>query len=90
MWKQQDFYEQIEDEKNSFAREYLASRGIKRRTVRKFGIGYSLKDWDALYKHLKAKGYDDDILLESGLVLKNKNGGYYDRFRGELYFLFSI
>lgn len=80
------FYEQIEDEKNSFAREYLASRGIKRRTVRKFGIGYSLKDWDALYKHLKAKGYDDDILLESGLVLKNKNGGYYDRFRGRIIF----
>jgi len=80
------FYEQIEDEKNSFAREYLASRGIKRRTVRKFGIGYSLKDWDALYKHLKAKGYDDDILLESGLVLKNKSGGYYDRFRGRIIF----
>ncbi len=80
------FYEQIEDEKNSFAREYLASRGIKIRTVRKFGIGYSLKDWDALYKHLKAKGYDDDILLESGLVLKNKSGGYYDRFRGRIIF----
>lgn len=80
------FYEKIEDEKNKIAREYLASRGIKRNTVRKFGIGYSLKDWDALYKHLKAKGYDDDILLESGLVLKNKSGGCYDRFRGRIIF----
>ena len=80
------FYEQIEDEKNNNAKEYLASRGIKRNTVRKFGIGYSLKEWDALYKHLKAKGYDDDILLESGLVLENKKGGYYDRFRGRIIF----
>ncbi|HHX18067.1 MAG TPA: DNA primase [Clostridium sp.] len=80
------FYDRIEDEKNNNAKEYLVSRGIKRNTVRKFGIGYSLKDWDALYKHLKAKGYDDDILLESGLVLKNKNGGYYDRFRGRIIF----
>jgi len=34
----------------------------------------------------KEKGYDDEILLDSGLILKGKNGGYYDRFRGRIIF----
>jgi len=34
----------------------------------------------------KEKSYDDEILLDSGLILKGKNGGYYDRFRGRIIF----
>lgn len=80
------FYQQFKDKKNNKAKEYLASREIKRNTLRKYGIGYSLESWDALYKYLKSKDYNNDILLESGLILKNKNDGYYDRFRGRIMF----
>ncbi|MDQ2087236.1 DNA primase [Herbivorax sp. ANBcel31] len=80
------FYEQFKDEKNSKAREYLASRGIKKNISRKFGIGYSLNEWDVLYKYLKSKGYNEEVLLESGLILKSKNNTCYDRFRGRIIF----
>jgi len=81
------FYEQLMDLKNSQAREYLNRRKISPNIARKFGIGYSPEEWDILYRYLRKKGYDDDILLESGLVIKGKNNGsFFDRFRGRIIF----
>ena len=55
--------------------------------ARKFGIGYSPDSYDALFKHLKGKGFSVSDILKSGLVLENKDGkGYHDRFRGRLMF----
>jgi len=80
------FYEQLNDKKNLAPREYLTKRKVSGSIARKFGLGYSPEEWDALYNHLRKKGYDDEILLDSGLILKGKNGGYYDRFRGRIIF----
>ncbi|HOM02816.1 MAG TPA: DNA primase [Acetivibrio sp.] len=80
------FYEQLNEKKNSAPREYLNKRKVSGNIARKFGLGYSLEEWDSLYNHLKKKGYSDEILLDSGLVLKGKNGGFYDRFRGRVIF----
>lgn len=80
------FYEQLNNEKNSLAKDYLSQRRVSESVARKFGLGYSPEAWDAVYNHLKSKGYNDDILLDSGLVLKNKSGGLYDRFRGRIIF----
>lgn len=64
----------------------MTKRKVSGSIARKFGLGYSPEEWDALYNHLRKKGYDDEILLDSGLILKGKNGGYYDRFRGRIIF----
>lgn len=80
------FYEQLNEKRNSAPREYLSQRKISGSIARKFGLGYSPEEWNALYNHLKKKGYGEDILLDSGLVLKGKNGGCYDRFRGRIIF----
>lgn len=80
------FYEQLNETSNTLVKEYLKKRKVSENIAKKFGLGYSPEEWDAVYRHLKSKGYDDDILFESGLVLKNKNGGCYDRFRGRLIF----
>jgi len=69
------FYEQLNDKKNLAPREYLTKRKVSGSIARKFGLGYSPEEWDALYNHLRKKGYDDEILLDSGLILKGKNGG---------------
>lgn len=36
--------------------------------MQKFGLGYSDQYSDDLYKYLRSKGYDDEILKETGLV----------------------
>lgn len=62
-------------------------RKVSKSIARKFGIGYSPEEWDILYRYLRKKGYDDDILLESGLILKGKSGrSCFDRFRGRIIF----
>lgn len=67
------------------ARRYLAGRKITEHTARKFGLGYS-PERDGLHKFLSGKGYDEKILLKSGLVLPSNSGGLYDKFRGRLMF----
>ena len=48
-------------------------------TIKRFGLGYSDNYRDDLYKYLKSKGYDDEILKETGLV-KIKENDAYDMF----------
>ena len=72
--------------KSELAQNYLKAREIAPKTVKKFGLGYSLDSWDGLYKFLKSKGYSDSNIEKTGLALKNKQGKYYDRFRNRLMF----
>ena len=64
--------------KDETAKNYLYKRGISDATIRQFGLGYSPKAPDSLYKYLK-KTYDDDILKLSGLVIMEERGAK-DRF----------
>lgn len=81
------YYNELNKESGAFAREYLEKRQIHNNILRKFGIGYSPEKKDGLYKHLKEKGFKDEVILKSGLVLKDKNGGgFHDRFRNRVMF----
>lgn len=54
-------------------------------TIKQFGLGYSPSAYTSLYKYLSQKGYSDELLLESGLILKSQNQGMmYDRFAGRV------
>jgi DNA primase len=48
-----------------------------------FGVGFAPRDGDALYKHLRQKGFRDEELVTGGLVAQGQRG-HYDRFRGRL------
>ena len=80
------FYENLSNPQAKIANEYLDKRGINKNTRIKFGLGYSLFRKDDIYTFLKENNYDDDIILESGLVVKNKNNQFFDRFFGRLMF----
>lgn len=67
------------------ARKYIDSRGLKKDTVTKFGLGYSPNSWDSLYQHL-SKSYDDKILLKSGLFKLNNKGQMTDMFINRIIF----
>ena len=66
---------------------YARKRGMTKSTLTKFGIGFAPNTWTALTDAMKAKGYTDEELKESGLVsVSSKNGRIYDRFRNRLMF----
>ena len=64
---------------------YLRRRGLTDETILHFGLGYSSAHPDALYRYLKKKGYSDDVLKESGLVVQSEKGGR-DRFWNRVMF----
>ncbi len=87
-WAQQYFttqlYEHIEGK--TVGLRYFAERGFREDTIRKFQLGYSLDQRDALYKEAKKNGYKKEFLEKTGLVIAYDNGGVNDRFRGRVIF----
>jgi DNA primase len=69
------------------ASDYLKNRGINNQSIKLFSLGFAPDLWDGLIGFLhKKKKYELDDLVESGLVIKNAKGRYYDRFRGRVMF----
>ncbi len=65
--------------------EYVKKRGMSRKIVTQFGIGYAPNSWNALVDAMRKKGYTDQELRDADLV-GEKNGRIYDRFRNRLMF----
>ena len=65
--------------------EYVKKRQLSNETLKAYRIGFSGK-FDELYNELKKQGFQDEEILESGLVNKNDNGKYIDRSRNRLMF----
>ena len=82
----QYFYYQLRRENGARAYQYLTDRGLSNETIRKFGLGYSDKYSDDLYKYLKGKNYSDDLLRESGLFNVDERHGMYDKFWNRVIF----
>lgn len=74
----------------SIGLSYFKQRGFDDRVIEKFGLGYSLDEWDGLLRAAKAEGYSEELLEEAGLIIrKEMQGGEdrrYDRFRGRVIF----
>ncbi|NFV12747.1 DNA primase [Clostridium sporogenes] len=71
---------------NKKAINYFLNRGVTKSIIKRFGLGYSKDSWDGLLRHLRAKGYTNLDMLSAGLIIKGKNGSYYDRFRNRVMF----
>ena len=79
------YYLSLNSDEGQFARKYAAKRNLSNATLKNFGIGYSPDKWDALYKHLSAKGYSDEEMQSSGLFIQSKKTGkLLDLFRNRL------
>ena len=78
------YYQLLQQPEGRAVREYLDRRQIKKATAVKFGMGASPDAWDVLLTAMTKKGYTKSELLQAGLVVQNKNGGLYDKFRNRL------
>ena len=65
---------------------YFAERGFREDTIRKFQLGYSLEQRDALYQAALKSGYKKEYLEKTGLVIAYEDGRVNDRFRGRVIF----
>ena len=79
------FYAQLKTEQGKHAHAYLTRRGLSEDTITAFGLGYSNKYSDDLYKYLKTKGYTDEILVKAGLISASEKG-VYDKFWNRVMF----
>ncbi|WP_343487656.1 DNA primase [Allomuricauda sp. d1] len=69
---------------------YFKERGFTEETIKKFGLGYSLDEWEAFTKAALDAGYQLDFLEKTGLtIVKEQTGGEsrkFDRFKGRVMF----
>lgn len=66
------------------ARHHLSERGISKEIIDIFELGFSPNIWDALYEHLKSRGYESDTMVSAGLSIAKEGGGFRDLFRNRL------
>lgn len=68
------------------ARAYLEARGFDVGALGEFGVGYALPEWRGLYDFLSKKGFPEELLLKSGLIVRAQQGNLYDLFRKRVMF----
>ena len=78
------YYDVLQSSDGAAVRAYLDKRAIQRKIAVRFGMGASPDSWDALLRAMTAKGYTKQELLTAGLIVANKTGGFYDKFRNRL------
>lgn len=69
---------------------YFKERGFTDETIKKFGLGYSLDEWEAFTQSALEEGYQLEFLEKTGLtIVKEQTGGEtkkFDRFKGRVMF----
>ncbi|GMN88747.1 DNA primase [Francisella sciaenopsi] len=68
------------------ATAYLKKRGVNSELAKVFGIGYSSDGWNNITQLAKSVNVSEDILIDTGLSIKNDKGNVYDRFRNRIMF----
>ena len=63
--------------------KYLEGRGISEEIIKKFTLGIAPKSYTSLYDTLKSE-FSNDILEKAGLILKDRDNKYIDRFRNRV------
>lgn len=78
------YYHQLKSQSGQVGLAYLKKRGLSDETINRFGLGYSGQNGTALYRFLKDKGYDDELLKETGLFTYER--GIHDKFWNRVMF----
>ena len=81
------FHETLRSPAGEAGRAYAARRGLSQGCITRFGLGYAPDGWRGLCDAMRAKGYEEQDLLDAGLAVRNQQrGNVYDKFRNRLMF----
>lgn len=78
------YYRQLRSDRGRTGLEYLKKRKLSDSTINSFGLGFASQSTGELYKLLKEKGFDDDLLKESGLFTYER--GIHEKFWNRVIF----
>jgi DNA primase len=79
-----EFYvEQLATPGAHAGRQFLAERGFDQGAADKFGVGFAPREWDALTRHLRGRGFSTEELVTAGLARQGQRGPI-DRFMARL------
>ena len=73
-------------EGQAIAYQYFRSRGLEDETIRKYGLGWSPINRQALTEAARAAGYKEEFLIETGVCIKYDDGRLVDRFHDRVMF----
>ncbi len=73
------------NEGRSIGLSYFKGRDFRESTIQKFMLGYSLERRDAFSQHAMQNGYNEEILLKTGLAISHDNK-LFDRFFARVIF----
>ena len=80
------YYKQLQTPDGAPGYQYFRQkRRLSDETITHFGLGFAPKASDALYRHLKEKGWSDELLKASGLVTIQERG-IHDKFWNRVMF----
>ena len=82
----QYFYVQLKSSKGEAGLSYLKRRELSDDTIKAFGLGYSNKYSDDLYRYLKERGYKDEMIATAGLISIDERHGAHDKFWNRVMF----
>lgn len=74
------YHKRLYEPRSKIGQEYVKKRKLTNETLEAYNLGFS-GNFDELYQVLRKEGFNDEEILESGLVNKNENGKYIDRYR---------
>lgn len=66
--------------------DYLKKRGITGQIAQRFQLGYAANHFQQILNQFGKTEFDKKKLLDAGLIIKKKEGHYYDRFRERIIF----
>ena len=76
----------LHTEEGQVALRYLYERGIDLSFIRRFQVGYALKQDSAITQLLRSEGVAEEVLLETGLLSITSNGRKRDFFQERITF----
>ncbi len=80
------FYTQLHSDSGRAAKNYLTKRGISQGAIDVFRLGFAPEDRQSLQKALLEKGFSQQQLLDTGLIIQpeDRNKKSYDRFHNRI------
>lgn len=87
-WANQYFQDILHNHVDGVAKgmAYFRARGFRDDIIRKFSLGYSLEERDAMAKAALAHGFRAEYLVKTGLCYKTEDGRILDRYHGRVIF----
>ncbi|MBR6033691.1 MAG: DNA primase [Clostridia bacterium] len=76
------YHENLYKPTSKECQNYVKKRKLDNKTLKAFRLGYSNPSYSDLYNFLKSKGFTNEQMLASSLIIKTEKGDFVDRFRG--------